>query len=78
MSESDVESIIAKCRTTGQCGAGVNDYLQKLGHGRLMGNSYASKKQHVNSSSPQIGGLAIWQPSGAGARPEYGHVGIVL
>lgn len=40
-----------------------------------MGDSYASKKQHINSSVPVVGGLAVWNPGGG--IKKYGHVGIV-
>lgn len=76
METSKVQSIIDQCSKTAQCGSGVNDYLEKRGLGRLMGNTYSSKQKHINSSEPQIGGLAIWQPSGG--QPQYGHVGIVI
>ena len=72
-----VNEAIAQCRATGQCGQGANDYLEKLGFGRLMKNTYNEKRQYVQSKTPAVGELAIWQPTGHGAQPQYGHVGIV-
>jgi len=55
----------------------VNDYLQKLGDTRVFGNSYSEKQSKINSQEPVVGGIAVWQPTGKMAQPEYGHVGIV-
>ncbi len=76
--KNNVTSVIEQCRTTGQCGQGVNDYLGRIGESARMGDAYSTKSKHINSKTPQVGGLAIWQPSGHGAKPEFGHVGIVL
>lgn len=73
-----VQSIIEQCRVTGQCGAWVNDYLQNLWLGRLMWNSYESKAKNINSDTPVLWGVAIWNPQqGQGEFKEYGHTGIV-
>lgn len=55
----------------------MNDYLQKLGDTRVFGNSYSEKQSKINSQEPVVGGIAVWQPTGKMAQPEYGHVGIV-
>jgi hypothetical protein len=73
---------VAKARVTGQCGEGVNDYLQNLGAGRKFGNSYKQKQSIINVSvqegdNPPVGGVAIWNPPKIQGVHEYGHVGIV-
>lgn len=62
-------------RKSGQCGAFVNDYVQKLVWKRIMGDSYSSKQKHINSKIPQIWGLAVWNPGGKFGK--YWHTGIV-
>ena len=53
-----VNEAIAQCRATGQCGEGANDYLEKLGFGRLMKNTYNEKRQYIQSKTPAVGELA--------------------
>ena len=72
-----IPSIVEECRTTWSCGQWVNDYLQKLGDTRVFGNSYSEKQAKINSQEPVVWGIAVWQPTGKMAQPEYGHVGIV-
>jgi len=59
----------------GQCGKFVNDYLEKLGVGRLFTDPITEKKQYVNSDTPKIGSIAIMDSE---SKPEYGHVWIVV
>ena len=63
-------------RSKWQCGAFVNDYVQKITGHRIMWDSYASKEKHINSNSPQLWWLAVWNP---GWRyKENGHTWIVI
>lgn len=71
---SVVSSLVQQCRTTWQCGAWANDYLQNMGETRLMGDTYKSKTEDINSQNPVVGWLAVWNPQGNG----IGHVGIVV
>lgn len=66
------------------CGEFTNIYNKKGGlvsattwEAIHVGNSYQSKKDAINSPSPQIGGLAVWNPSPEGKYGENGHIGIV-
>lgn len=59
-----------------QCWEAANIYLKNIGVNDIrMWNSYDSKKQHINSQSPQVWWLAIWNPNWAAK--ENGHVGMV-
>ena len=42
-----------------------------------VSDDYDSKKQYINSSEPQVWGLAVWNPEPEGKYWEYGHIGIV-
>ena len=55
-----------------QCGAFVNDYFGE----RLMGDSYADKTKHINSTVPVVGAAFI-KPLQNGEYAPYGHTGIV-
>lgn len=50
----EIPSIVEQCRTTGYCGQGVNDYLQKLGDDRVFGNTYSDKQKKINSTTPAV------------------------
>lgn len=71
-----ISDIIAQCRVEWQCGQWANDYAQSLWLGRIFGDSYDSKSQHINSQTPEVWGFAIWNPVQWDSK-EYGHVGIV-
>lgn len=75
---SAVSEAISQCKEKAQCGAGVNDYLRRIGSDTHFVDSYESKKKEINSKEPVVGGIAIWQPTGWGAQPKYWHVGIVV
>lgn len=62
-------------RKTWQCGAFVNDYVQKITWKRIMWDSYKSKEKNINSNTPQLWGLAVWNPWWG--IKEYWHTGIV-
>lgn len=73
-----IQSIIEQCRVNWQCGQGANDYAEKLWLGRIFWDTYDSKKEYVNSQSPQVWGFAIWNPQQwQGKFKENWHVGIV-
>ena len=67
---------LASTRTSWQCGAFVNDYVENLTWKRIMWDSYESKKKHINSDMPLSGSLAVWNPGGKYAK--NGHTWIVL
>ena len=67
---------LASTRTSWQCGAFVNDYVENLTWKRIMWDSYESKKKHINSDKPLSGSLAVWNPGGKYAK--NGHTWIVL
>lgn len=75
---NQIQSVISQCKTTAQCGEGVNQYLKKIGSDTHFVDSYESKKKEINSQTPVEWGVAIWQPTWKWADPRYGHVGIVL
>ena len=58
----------------GQCGEFVNDYLQSMWLDRVFGNEIASKKSQINSQTPTVGSIAIFE---GWNKPQYGHVAIV-
>lgn len=59
----------------GQCGKFVNDYLEKLGIGRLYTDPITDKTANINSSVPAVGGTVVMDSP---TKPEYGHVWIVI
>ena len=67
---------LASTRTSWQCGAFVNDYVENLTWKRIMWDSYESKKKHINSDKPLSGSLAVWNPGGKYSK--NGHTWIVL
>lgn len=85
MATEAIEKYIAECRATGQCGQGVNDYLQKIGEKRTFGDGYdkdviqngvnmGSKTKYINASEPVAGAIAIWNPQSN----NTGHVAVVI
>ena len=43
----------------------------------MFGDSYESKVANINSDTPTVGSIAIWNPSQTSGK-NYGHVAIVL
>lgn len=73
-----IADVITQCRINGQCWQGANDYAEKLWLGRIFWDPYESKKEYVNSQSPQVWGFAIWNPQQwQGKFKDNWHVGIV-
>lgn len=77
LDQTTINSAIQECRANGTCGEGVNDYLQKLGDKRVFGDAYSQKQSMINSNTPTVGSIAIWNPSETSGK-NYGHVAVVL
>lgn len=60
------------------CWEWVNKYLKNIWVSNLsVWDSYESKKKYVNSQTPQVWWLAVWNPNPEGKYWENGHIGIV-
>lgn len=58
----------------GQCWHFVNNYLQKLGVGRIFTDPITEKEKNINSDVPMIWSVVIMNSP---TSPQYWHVGIV-
>lgn len=65
------------------CGEFTNLYVKKGGlvseewEAIRVWDSYQSKKDIINNPSPQVWGLAVWNPNPEGKYGENGHIGVV-
>ena len=64
-----------------QCGSFVNNYLQDMWIGRLYTDPIEAKKAVVNSDTPTVWSIAVFDwsssPNATEAQKKYGHVAIV-
>jgi len=76
---SAVETYKSRSKTPWyQCWEAVNNYLNASNVTWIrMGDTYKSKQKYINSQTPKVWGLAVWNPTTEGTYWENGHVWIV-
>ncbi len=70
----DANGKVKKGVNWGQCWHFVNNYLQKLGIGRLFTDPITEKEKNINSDTPKIWSVVVMNSE---SKPQYWHVGIV-
>lgn len=78
-----LNDIINECRTTGQCAEGTYDYLANLwvtnenGENIRFGNTFGEKQRLVNTETPSVWAVAIYNPVQWSGVNGYWHTAIV-
>lgn len=78
-----LSDVINKCRVTGQCAEGTYDYLVNMwvkdvnGSNIRFGNSFWEKQRLINSKTPTVWAVAIWNPVQWSGVKGYWHTGII-